>query len=123
MLALAPHATSKINVLDDLEHIDSLGFRGEALPSIGAISKFKITSKKKYTDTAYSLSINGGIQEKTEQAALDEGTVIEVRDLFFLRVYIQPFCVFLIVGKKKSHRVKKSTSVLAMCSRRDKTRQ
>ena len=81
-LAIQRHATSKLDE-EDLLNINSFGFRGEALPSIGAISKFKITSKKKYTDTAYSLSINGGIQEKTEQAALDEGTVIEVRDLFF----------------------------------------
>ena len=81
-LAIQRHATSKLDE-EDLLNINSFGFRGEALPSIGAISKFKITSKKKEAAVAYSLSINGGIQEKTEQAALDEGTVIEVRDLFF----------------------------------------
>lgn len=81
-LSIQRHATSKLDE-EDLLNINSFGFRGEALPSIGAISKFKITSKKKEAAVAYSLSINGGIQEKTEQAALDEGTVIEVRDLFF----------------------------------------
>jgi DNA mismatch repair protein MutL len=81
-LAIQRHATSKLDE-DDLLNIQSFGFRGEALPSIGAISKFKITSKKHDADIAYSLSINGGFQEKTVQAALNAGTSIEVRDLFF----------------------------------------
>ena len=81
-LAIQRHATSKLDE-EDLLNINSFGFRGEALPSIGAISKFKITSKKKDSNEAYALSINGGIQEKTIQAALDRGTLIEVRDLFF----------------------------------------
>ncbi|MFK7967945.1 MAG: DNA mismatch repair endonuclease MutL [Rickettsiaceae bacterium] len=81
-LAIQRHATSKLDE-EDLLNINSFGFRGEALPSIGAISKFKITSKQKNSVAAYTLSINGGIQEKTTQAALDRGTLIEVRDLFF----------------------------------------
>ncbi len=81
-LAIQRHATSKLDE-EDLLNINSFGFRGEALPSIAAISKFKITSQKKEAAVAYSLSINSGIQKKTEQATLNEGTVIEVRDLFF----------------------------------------
>jgi len=81
-LAIQRHATSKLDE-EDLLNINSFGFRGEALPSIGAISKFKITSKQKDSHTAYSLSINGGVQEKTIHATLDKGTLIEVRDLFF----------------------------------------
>lgn len=81
-LAIQRHATSKLDE-EDLLNINSFGFRGEALPSIGAISKFKITSKQKDLSYAYSLSINGGIQSPTVQAALNEGTLIEVRDLFF----------------------------------------
>ena len=81
-LAIQRHATSKLDE-EDLLNINSFGFRGEALPSIGAISKFKITSRRKDSSIAYSLTINGGVQEKTIQASLDKGTLIEVRDLFF----------------------------------------
>lgn len=81
-LAIQRHATSKLDE-DDLLNINSFGFRGEALPSIGAISKFKITSKKRGTDIAHSLSIIGGMLEPTIIATSNEGTIIEVRDLFF----------------------------------------
>lgn len=81
-LAIQRHATSKLDE-DDLLNINSFGFRGEALPSIGAISKFKITSKKRGTNTAYSLSIIGGNIEPTIITSGNEGTTIEVRDLFF----------------------------------------
>lgn len=81
-LAIQRHATSKLDE-DDLLNINSFGFRGEALPSIGAISKFKITSRKKNAEFAYSLTIIGGIIEPTIEANIKEGTTIEVRDLFF----------------------------------------
>ncbi len=81
-LAIQRHATSKLDE-DDLLNICSFGFRGEALPSIGAISKFKITSRKKKSENAYSVSIIGGIKEQLVKAALDIGTITEVRDLFF----------------------------------------
>jgi DNA mismatch repair protein MutL len=81
-LAIKRHATSKLDE-DDLLNINSFGFRGEALPSIGAISKFKITSKKRGADKSYSLRVIGGDQEPTEVSVSNEGTTIEVRDLFF----------------------------------------
>ena len=81
-IAVLRHATSKLDE-DDLLNINSFGFRGEALPSIGAISKFKITSKKRGASAAYSLSIIGGRTEPTIISNLNEGTIIEVRDLFF----------------------------------------
>jgi len=81
-LAILRHATSKLDE-DDLLNISSFGFRGEALPSIGAISKFKITSRKRGSNSAYSLSIIGGKIEPTILANINEGTIIEVRDLFF----------------------------------------
>ncbi len=81
-LAIQRHATSKLDE-DDLLNINSFGFRGEALPSIGAISKFKITSKKRGSDVAHSLSIIGGKLESTISTTGNEGTIIEVRDLFF----------------------------------------
>ena len=81
-LAIQRHATSKLDE-DDLLNINSFGFRGEALPSIGAISKFKITSKTHGTDNAHTLSIIGSKLEPTTLATSNPGTVIEVRDLFF----------------------------------------
>lgn len=81
-LAIQRHATSKLDE-DDLLNINSFGFRGEALPSIGAISKFKITSKKRNVDNAYTLAIIGGTIEPTIPTTGNEGTIIEVRDLFF----------------------------------------
>ncbi|MGC0371896.1 MAG: hypothetical protein DGJ47_000597 [Rickettsiaceae bacterium] len=81
-LAVQRHATSKLDE-NDLLNIHSFGFRGEALPSIGAISKFKIDSRKKGSGEAFSLSIIGGQQQDIIDSNLQEGTRIEVRDLFF----------------------------------------
>lgn len=81
-LSVQRHATSKLDE-DDLLNINSFGFRGEALPSIGSISKFKITSRKRGSSIAHSLRIIGGIAEQTIEANLNEGTIIEVQDLFF----------------------------------------
>jgi DNA mismatch repair protein MutL len=81
-LAIQRHATSKLDE-DDLLNINSFGFRGEALPSIGAISKFTIASRKRGANHAYSLSVIGGIKTPTTESNLSEGTRIEVRDLFF----------------------------------------
>lgn len=81
-LAIQRHATSKLDE-DDLLNINSFGFRGEALPSIGAISKFTIASRKREAAHAYSLSVIGGIKTPTTESNLSEGTRIEVRDLFF----------------------------------------
>ena len=81
-LAIQRHATSKLDE-DDLLNINSFGFRGEALPSIGAISKFKITSQRIGSENAYTLSIIGGNIEPTKISNSTIGTTIEVRDLFF----------------------------------------
>lgn len=81
-MSVQRHATSKLDE-NDLLNISSFGFRGEALPSIGAISKFKVASRERGSDMAYALSINGGVYEKSVQIVLDEGTTTWVRDLFF----------------------------------------
>ncbi len=81
-LAIQRHATSKLDE-DDLLNINSFGFRGEALPSIGAISKFTITSKKQNEKIAHSLTIIGGQVQPTLEATRNTGATIEVRDLFF----------------------------------------
>lgn len=81
-MAIKRHATSKLDE-DDLLNINSFGFRGEALPSIAAISKFSISSRKRGEDLGYGLTITGGVIGEVVPVALSPGTVIEVRDLFF----------------------------------------
>jgi DNA mismatch repair protein MutL len=81
-LAVQRHATSKLNG-DDLTFIDHFGFRGEALPSIGSVARLTLTSRPQGADTAWSLTIEGGMQHPPEPAAHPFGTRVEVRDLFF----------------------------------------
>ena len=82
-LSLSPHATSKIQSLDDLENIRSLGFRGEALPSIASVSRLSLTSRWHENDSAWNIQSQKNNQFDIEPAALANGTTIEVRDLFF----------------------------------------
>jgi DNA mismatch repair protein MutL len=81
-LAVERHCTSKLPD-DDLADIRTLGFRGEALPSIASVSRFTITSRPAGADTAWSLAIDGGAKAKPMPAAHPSGTRVEVRDLFF----------------------------------------
>ncbi len=81
-LAIERHATSKLPD-DDLTHIRSMGFRGEALPSIGAVSRMTITSRVPGGDTAWRLHVEGGRVGAAEPAAHPGGTRVEVRDLFY----------------------------------------
>ncbi|MCM8734128.1 DNA mismatch repair endonuclease MutL [Azospirillum sp. A1-3] len=81
VLAVERHATSKLPG-DDLLDIRSLGFRGEALPSIGAVSCLTITSRARDADSAWSLTVDAGAKGSPQPAALAQGTRIEVRDLF-----------------------------------------
>ena len=81
-LAVERHATSKLPD-DDLLAIESLGFRGEALPSIGAVARLSIASRANGADDAWALSVEGGAVKGPEPAAHPKGTRIEVRDLFF----------------------------------------
>jgi DNA mismatch repair protein MutL len=81
-LAVERHCTSKLPD-DDLAHIRTLGFRGEALPSIASVSRFTITSRPANADSAFSLAIEGGAKGEPKPAAHPPGTRVEVRDLFF----------------------------------------
>ena len=82
-LAIERHATSKIGSLEDLEALNSLGFRGEALPSIVSISRFTLISKTVESEYAFQLNCLGGICETVKPAQHPLGTTIEVRDLFY----------------------------------------
>jgi DNA mismatch repair protein MutL len=81
-LAVERHCTSKLPD-DDLTDIRTLGFRGEALPSIASVSRFTITSRPAGADTAWSLEIDGGAKGEPRPAAHPQGTRVEVRELFF----------------------------------------
>ncbi len=81
-LAVERHATSKLPD-DDLIDIRFLGFRGEALPSIGAVSRLIIASRPRGGGEAYVISVEGGLVAPPRPAALSRGTEIDVRDLFF----------------------------------------
>jgi DNA mismatch repair protein MutL len=82
-MALARHATSKIASLDELEAVSTLGFRGEALPSIGAVSRLRIVSRAAGADQGAEISVDGGALAALRPAAHPAGTSVEVRDLFF----------------------------------------
>jgi DNA mismatch repair protein MutL len=83
-LALARHATSKIASFDDLQQVSSLGFRGEALPSIASVSRLTLTSRTPDEDTGWRVSGDGGeVVDEPAPAPHPVGSTVEVRDLFF----------------------------------------
>ena len=82
-LALTRHATSKINTLEDLESVASLGFREEALASIASISRTQLISKHGSEKHAWRISSVGSDISEIEPAALDAGTIVEVNDVYF----------------------------------------
>lgn len=83
-LALQPHATSKLSEFSDLSQIASLGFRGEAIPSIASVSRFKMTSRLSGEEQAWSIENSSIDNEFTIKPAAHEiGTTVEVNDLFF----------------------------------------
>ena len=82
-LAFQRHATSKISSASDLERILSYGFRGEALPSIAAVSRVKVTTRTQAGPQGVELVVEGGRLLHAHEAPASKGTVIEVRDIFF----------------------------------------
>ena len=82
LLAVERHCTSKLPA-DDLSQIASLGFRGEALPSIGAVSRLRILSRPAGAEHAWEIAVEGGAKGAPKPAAHPTGTRVEVRDLFF----------------------------------------
>ena len=80
--AVLPHATSKIATLEDLERVRTLGFRGEALPSIASVSRFVLISRSDDSDHAWRIELGAGQKSTPVPASHPRGTTIEVRDLF-----------------------------------------
>ncbi len=83
LLSVERHATSKIRAAEDLFSIRSLGFRGEALPSIAAVSRLTITSRVSGELGGHRLCVSGGRLDSIEEAGTPEGTIVEIRDVFF----------------------------------------
>jgi len=81
-LSVDRHATSKLDG-DDLLSIRTLGFRGEALPSIGAVARIAITTRHASEPHAWTLAVDAGMKSEAKPAALGQGTTVEVRDLFY----------------------------------------
>ena len=96
VLSLERQATSKILDVSDIEEIDTLGFRGEAIPSIASVSRFSITTRRKDSDEGTFVQVNAGTLAEVRAAGCPPGTLVEVRDLFcnvparrkFLRAYV-----------------------------------
>jgi len=83
MLAIERYATSKISKDSDLFSIQTLGFRGEALPSIASVSRFTLTTREKTSDTATEVYLEGGKLKKVSETGAPPGTMITVKQLFF----------------------------------------
>lgn len=83
LLALERHATSKISVAEDLENIATLGFRGEALPSIAAVSRFSLITRERDASAATQIIVSAGKIREVKEVGAPQGTSIEVRSLFF----------------------------------------
>jgi len=82
-LAVARHATSKIATLEDLEQVSTLGFRGEALPSIASVSRFALSSRQPGSEHGARLEVDGGKAAPVVPHPHPPGTTVEVRDLFY----------------------------------------
>jgi DNA mismatch repair protein MutL len=111
-LCLARHATSKITRADDLDAIVTLGFRGEALPSIASVSHFRLRTRLRGQPSGTEIRVNGGTIESIVEAGAPEGTLIEVADLFY---NLPARRKFLKSDAAESAQVSKMVTQLALC--------
>ncbi|WP_061312805.1 DNA mismatch repair endonuclease MutL [Clostridium botulinum] len=81
--AFLPHATSKIKESEDIYSINTLGFRGEALPSIASVARVNLKTKQETEECGYEITIEGGKFSEVTECGVNKGTIMEVRDLFF----------------------------------------
>lgn len=111
-LAIERHATSKINSADDLERIMTLGFRGEALPSIASVSHFTLRTRARGTVSGTELTVNGGTVAGVTEKGMPEGTSIDVADVFY---NLPARRKFLKSDGAESAQVTKIVTQLALC--------
>jgi DNA mismatch repair protein MutL len=110
-LAFASHATSKLSAVEDLDHIGSLGFRGEALASIGAIARASIRSRRAGVDDGWEVRCEGGAETPPQPCGCPQGTQIEVRDLFY---NVPARRRFLKAASAERARIEESVAQLAL---------
>ena len=101
LLAIERYATSKISTDDDLFAIRTLGFRGEALPSIAAVSRFELITRDKASDAGTQINIDGGKIKNVSEIGAPQGTMITVKELFFNTPARRKF--LKTVGTEMSH--------------------
>ena len=111
-LAVERHATSKIRRAEDLGQIATLGFRGEALPSIASVSHFVLRSRARGAQSGTEIRINGGATASVVEAGMPEGTAIEVADLFY---NLPARRKFLKSDGAESAQVSRVVTQLALC--------
>jgi DNA mismatch repair protein MutL len=111
-LAIERHATSKIRRADDLERIATLGFRGEALPSIASVSHFVLRTRARGHDSGTEIRVNGGTVASVTEAGMPEGTSIEVGDVFY---NLPARRKFLKSDAAEAAQVSRITTQLALC--------
>ncbi|MEQ1759120.1 MAG: DNA mismatch repair endonuclease MutL [Vicinamibacterales bacterium] len=111
-LAIERHATSKIRKSDDLERIATLGFRGEALPSIASVSHFTLRTRARGTDVGTEIKVNGGTVSSVMEVGTPDGTTIEVADVFY---NLPARRKFLKSDGAESAQVSKVVTQLALC--------
>ena len=111
-LAIERHATSKIHCVEDLERIATLGFRGEALPSIASVSHFRLRTRARGEATGTEIRVNGGAVASVTEVGLPEGTCVDVADLFY---NLPARRKFLKSDAAESAQVSRIVTQLALC--------
>ena len=111
-LAIERHATSKISHADDLERIATLGFRGEALPSIASVSRFVLRTRARGSITGTVVRVEGGAVLPAREAGMPEGTSVDVGDLFY---NLPARRKFLKADGAEAAQVSRTVTQLALC--------